>query len=49
MKNKVKRLLIGSIIVIGVCLIAIKLEIVPIVSAKLAEVMWSILMMAYGW
>ena len=39
MKNKVKPLLIGSIIVIGVCLIAIKLEIVPIVSAKIADVM----------
>ena len=39
MKNKVKRLLIGSIIVIGVCLIAIKLEIVPIVSAKIADAM----------
>jgi len=39
MKNKVKRLLIGSIIVIGVCLIAIKLEIIPIVSAKITDVM----------
>ena len=39
MKNKVKRLLIGSVIVIGVCVIAIKVEIVPIVSAKIADLM----------
>ena len=39
MKNRVKRLLIGSSIAIGICLIAIKIEIVPIVSAKIEDVM----------
>ena len=48
MKNKVKPLLIGSIIVIGVCIIAIKMEIIPIVNAKIEDAMTDTVVIHYN-
>lgn len=47
MKNKGKRLLMGSVIILVLCLTAIKLEVIPVVCAKVQDAMSDTVTISY--